>query len=216
MNWRPGFVHPCPMVCYLVQKRPPSDPILCQLNPVYTRTLDFLCTVPAVLPSTHTNSLQSENHVWCFTTRYAYVVPVVNSEPKFQAAEPALVGSHHSFFRQYEHWRHFPCHEDVSSNHETWGKAMLTTQHNEQDRQCAYNATVRCVRETIVVVGKQWVLHNLSVCICSLRHPACNTHAPYYHLWPAPFYNIFPHFLINGTIFGGEKVTENISDSKKK
>jgi len=27
-------------------------------------------------------------------------------------------------------------------------------------------------------------------------------------MWPAPFYNIFPHYLINGTIFG-EKVTEH-------
>ena len=33
--------------------------------------------------------------------------------------------------------------------------------------------------------------------ICSLRHPACNAHAPYYHLWPAPLYSIFPHYLIN-------------------
>ena len=32
------------------------------------------------------------------------------------------------------------------------------------------------------------------VCVCSLRYPACNVHAPYYHLWPAPLYNIFPHF----------------------
>jgi len=28
-----------------------------------------------------------------------------------------------------------------------------------------------------------------------------NSHAPYCHLWPAPLYNIFPHFRINGTIF---------------
>ena len=25
----------------------------------------------------------------------------------------------------------------------------------------------------------------------SLRHPACNAHAPYCHLWPAELYNIF-------------------------
>ena len=36
--------------------------------------------------------------------------------------------------------------------------------------------------------------------ICSLRYPACNAHAPYCHLRPAPFYKIFPHYLINGTI----------------
>ena len=39
------------------------------------------------------------------------------------------------------------------------------------------------------------------VCVCSLRYPVCNAHAPRGHLWPASFYNIFPHSLINGTIF---------------
>jgi len=33
------------------------------------------------------------------------------------------------------------------------------------------------------------------VCICSLRYPAHNAHAPYCHLWPASLYNIFPHYL---------------------
>jgi len=32
---------------------------------------------------------------------------------------------------------------------------------------------------TIVAVEEQWLLHNLSVCICSLSYPACNAHAPY-------------------------------------
>ena len=40
------------------------------------------------------------------------------------------------------------------------------------------------------------------VCVCSLRYPACNAHTSYCHLWPAPLYNIFPHYLINGRIFG--------------
>jgi len=86
------------------------------------------------------------------------------------------------------------------------------------------------VRASIVAVEKQWVAHDLCVCICSHRYPAYNAHASYCHLWPAPLYNIFPHFLINGTIFEKEKVTEhkicvlifsimfvcNISNSKKK
>ena len=41
-----------------------------------------------------------------------------------------------------------------------------------------------------------------SECVCSLSYPACNAHAPYCHLWPAPLYNIFPRYLINNTIFG--------------
>ena len=38
------------------------------------------------------------------------------------------------------------------------------------------------------------------MCVCNLRYPACNTHAPYCHLWSDPLYNIFPHYLTNGTI----------------
>ena len=83
-------------------------------------------------------------------------------------------------------------------------------------------------RATIVSVEKQLVLHNMSVCICSLRYPVCNAHAPYCRLWPAPALQYFSTYLINGTIF--EKVTRthnlvllfsttfvwNISHSKKK
>jgi hypothetical protein len=70
----------------------------------------------------------------------------------------------------------------------------------KQHMHCIYNVTLRRVRATVVVVEKQWVLHNLNVCVCSLRYPACNAYAPYYHLWPAPLYKIFPHYLINDMI----------------
>ena len=45
-------------------------------------------------------------------------------------------------------------------------------------------------------------------CICSFRYPACNAHAPYCHLWPAPLYNIFPR-LIMARFSGGKKFTEH-------
>jgi hypothetical protein len=48
------------------------------------------------------------------------------------------------------------------------------------------------------------------VCVCSLRYPACNAHAPYCHLWPARLYNIFPHYLIKDTIFE----RKNLLDTK--
>jgi hypothetical protein len=35
-----------------------------------------------------------------------------------------------------------------------------------------------------------------------------NANAPYCHLWTLRVYNNFPHYLINGTIFG-KKVTEH-------
>jgi hypothetical protein len=41
----------------------------------------------------------------------------------------------------------------------------------------------------------QWK-SNEQLCICSLKYPACNAHAPYCHLWSTMLYNIFPHYLI--------------------
>ena len=42
--------------------------------------------------------------------------------------------------------------------------------------------------------------------VCNLRYSAHNAHAPYCHLWPVRLYNIFPCYLINGTIFEKKKV----------
>jgi len=49
----------------------------------------------------------------------------------------------------------------------------------------------------------QWksnMFYTIWVCICSLRYPPCNKHEQYCYLWPARLYNIFPHYLTNGTI----------------
>jgi len=66
------------------------------------------------------------------------------------------------------------------------------------------------VLSTIVAVEIQRVLYSLSVCksICSRRYPARNAHAQYYHLWSGRLNRVFPHYLINGKIFG-KKVTEH-------
>ena len=40
------------------------------------------------------------------------------------------------------------------------------------------------------------------MCVCRIRYPSRNAHAPYCQLRSAPLYHIFPHYLINGTIFG--------------
>jgi len=100
----------------------------------------------------------------------------------------------------------------------------------QPDRQYTHNVTMRRVRATIVVAEKQWVLHNLSVCI---RYTLCNAHAPYWHLWPAPLYDIFSTFSHKRHDFrvcvGGGEVTgykmcvsnspvaiiRNVSNSKK-
>ena len=100
-----------------------------------------------------------------------------------------------------------------------------------RQRHCTYNVTFRRVHATTVAVENQWVSHNLGVCICSLRCPACNAHAPYCHLRPAPLYNIFNHIFTQTAQFSKKKnLTEhemcvlilstafvwNISHSKKK
>ena len=48
-----------------------------------------------------------------------------------------------------------------------------------------------------------------SVCICSFRYPACNDHAPYFHLWPVWLYHIFLHYHINCKIFVKKRVKLN-------
>ena len=55
---------------------------------------------------------------------------------------------------------------------------------SEQDRRSTYKVTLRLVRATIFAVEKQSVLHSLCVCICSLRYPACNAHAPIFSCVP--------------------------------
>jgi len=41
--------------------------------------------------------------------------------------------------------------------------------------------------KTIIIINSE------CVCVCSLGYPACNSHAPYCHLWPLQLY-IFPHY----------------------
>ena len=66
------------------------------------------------------------------------------------------------------------------------------------------------------------------MCVCSLEYPPCNAHAPYCHLRPARLYSIFPHYLINSTVFEKKELLNikyilifsttcvlNISHSKK-
>ena len=50
----------------------------------------------------------------------------------------------------------------------------------------------------------QWKSNNyyiLLVCFCSLMYTKRNAHAQYFHLWPAPLYNIFICGLPRSTIF---------------
>ena len=66
-----------------------------------------------------------------------------------------------------------------------------------------YKVTLRGVRITTFAVEKQELLRILSVGLwpqLSSTQSACAV--LYYHLRPVRLYNIFPHYLIKGTIFG--------------
>ena len=71
---------------------------------------------------------------------------------------------------------------------------------------CAGGVWCLCVCVRVCVCVGVWVCVCVGVCVCvcvsSLSQPARNANAPHCHLWTAPIYNIYPHNLIKGTIFG--------------
>ena len=69
------------------------------------------------------------------------------------------------------------------------GRVVFVIKH---ERQCSI-ANNEARSSNNCCCEKQQLLHNLSVCIFSLRYPACNAHAPYSHLRTSPLYNIFLH-----------------------
>jgi len=78
-----------------------------------------------------------------------------------------------------------------------WRRFTDYCKNMEQRRQAAYwSVALRRVRATNLAVEK------VEVCVCSLRYPAYNAHAPFWYLWPTRLYRIFPLYLINGAIFG--------------
>ena len=66
----------------------------------------------------------------------------------------------------------------------------------------ANRITWRRVRETIVAVEKQWVLHTLSVSAPLIMHHAMQYAVLYWNLCPVRPYLIFTHYLTNEKIFG--------------
>jgi len=60
----------------------------------------------------------------------------------------------------------------------------MYVQRNMEARSCNH----RCSGKAMRITQPESVY-----CICRLRYPTCNAHAPYCHLCYAPLYNIFPH-----------------------
>jgi hypothetical protein len=87
-----------------------------------------------------------------------------------------------------------------------------TRNNCKQQRHCTRNVTLTGFHVTTVATAEQYLLYILSGCLCiQLIYPGCKAHyfcaALYWHLWPACFYHIFPHYPTNSTILG-KKVIE--------
>jgi hypothetical protein len=78
--------------------------------------------------------------------------------------------------------------------------------NNKQDWQCTYKRNIEARSCNQCYSGKEIHITYSELRVCSLRYQACYAHAQYCHLCPAPLYNIFPHYLINGTIFEKKKL----------
>jgi hypothetical protein len=84
-----------------------------------------------------------------------------------------------------------------------WVEKSKKIRNKASDRHTPRQATSTRVRVTIVAVEKQQVLHNLSVCLQPyLPIIQCVCAVIYCHTCPVRLYNIFPYYLINGTIIG--------------
>ena len=112
---------------------------------------------------------------------------------------------------QWLHWNRINDFDLNSDNLSffTQGNILSNSPHNKdgvmrkQVRQWTCNVTPRRVLATVVAVQSN-KYYLFSVCVCSLRYPACNAHEPY---WPVRLYNIFTYYLINGTIFGEKTIS---------
>jgi hypothetical protein len=104
-----------------------------------------------------------------------------------------------------ERRRHLLCLLNVSNRQMIYVHGALVGVKGKRTRQAmsAYrNTEVRSCNHFAVENNK---CYTFWLCVCSLRYPACNAHASYYHLWPV---SLFPHCLMNSMIFG-EKIIEH-------
>ena len=76
-------------------------------------------------------------------------------------------------------------------------RRAIYIQRNNETCSCNHCCSGKAVR--ITTIFKR---------VCRLRYPEFNAHAPYCHLRPLRLYYIFPHYLINGTVF--EKTLMNL------
>jgi len=118
--------------------------------------------------STHTFTIIQKNK--CTSVEYSIICSFVLSE-----SDAHSLYSWGQSFRQCSEWPPTTAAMHTENKQNNAGNVRITQQ---------WGAFV----QTTVVVEKQYYIP--WACVCSLRHPTCNAHAPYCHLWPVPLYNI--------------------------
>jgi hypothetical protein len=98
----------------------------------------------------------------------------------------------------------------------TWDFSVLCRQFcvlcvtDKQDRWCMNEVTSSCLRTNIVLMGKQWVLQIPKVCVCSLRYPAWNEHAPCCHVVCPSLQYFFLTLSHKSSIFKKKRKQESV------
>jgi hypothetical protein len=77
-------------------------------------------------------------------------------------------------------------------------------QRHKHDRQRMYKRNNQACLRNHWWGGKASITNSVRSRGFSLAYPERHGHTPYCHLWPVMLYHTFPHYLINGTIFGRE------------
>jgi len=80
---------------------------------------------------------------------------------------------------------------------------QLVVGWKQHDRQCTYNITLRHGPATTAAERKKFYIFNVRVGSMQSAFAIL-----YFRLWPVWPDSIFPHYLINGMVFG-KKVTEH-------
>jgi len=119
--------------------------------------------------------------------------------PKWQFLGDATVALSEQYVLQTFHGHnHLQCYKDKN-----------IPQLNKTDNERT-NVTMRRVRASTASWEKQ-TCDIFRLCVCRLSYLACKTYAPYYITCGLSSCTMFPHYFINGTIFGVDKkkVTEH-------
>ena len=89
-------------------------------------------------------------------------------------------------------WRTFwrPKKGNFNATEETLLESVIKKKkHNKTGKVCIMKQWYAFIQPLLQWKSNKYYIFR--VCVCSLRIPACNVHATYFHLWPVWFHNYF-------------------------